>query len=102
LQELVLGALQVDSRESYEAWRTKAKTARDTTREQLQQWQQFIVHAVDERGDPISDYQIELYSIEDDTQLDVQLDPDIYKYDSSYRSYHVDVQDLVGMTVRHS
>ena len=36
--------------------------------------------------------------MEDDTQLDLQLDPDIYKYDSSYRSYHVDVRDLVGMT----
>jgi hypothetical protein len=67
-------------------------------REQLPQWQQFIVHAVDERGDPISDYQIELYSMEDDVRLDLQLDPDIYKYGSSYRSYHVDVGDLVGMT----
>ena len=84
MQELVLGAIQVDSRESYESWRTKAKAATDTTRGQLPQWQQIIVHAVDERGDPISDYQIELYSMEDDTQLDLQLDPDIYKYDSSY------------------
>jgi pimeloyl-ACP methyl ester carboxylesterase len=98
LQELVLGALKVDSRESYESWRKKAKSATDATREQLPQWQQFIIHAVDERGDPIPDYQIELYSMEDDTQLDLQLDPDIYKYDSSYRSYHVDVKDLVGMT----
>jgi hypothetical protein len=29
LQELVLGALQVDNRESYETWRTKAKAATD-------------------------------------------------------------------------
>ena len=34
--------------------------------------------------------------MEDDTQLDLK--PGIYKYDSSYRSNHVDVQDLVGMT----
>ncbi len=34
----------------------------------------------------------------DDTQLDLKLDPGIYKYDSSYRSNHVDVRDLVGMT----
>lgn len=34
--------------------------------------------------------------MEDDTQLDLK--PGIYKYDSSYRSNHVDVRDLVGMT----
>jgi hypothetical protein len=99
LQEMVIDALEVDTVEGYKTWYDRAKVLTDPTwAKQEKQWQQFIVHAVDERGDPITDYQIELYSAENDEQLDLQLDPDIYKYDGSFRSYHVDVKDLVHLT----
>lgn len=98
LQDLVKEALQVNTLDEYKTWHAKATEKTRTERERYDQWQQFIVHAVDERGDPISDYQIELYSMADDRQLDLQLDPDIYKYDSSFRAYHVDVRELVALT----
>lgn len=99
LQEMVVSALEVDTLDQYKSWFERARALTDRTRsKQEKQWQQFIVHAIDERGDPITDYQIELYSTENDEQLDLQLDPDIYKYDGSFRSYHVDVKDLVDMT----
>jgi pimeloyl-ACP methyl ester carboxylesterase len=104
LQDLVLKALRVErlsqqspGDDSYNSWFQTAKKVTDPARESIGQWQQFIVHAVDERGDPINDYQIELYSKATGDTLDLQLDPDIYKYDTSYRAYHVDVRDLVDM-----
>lgn len=97
LQELVSEALDVTTLDEYKTWHAKATEKTQDERERYEQWQQFIVHAIDERGDPISDYQIELYSMEDDTSLDLHLDPDIYKFDSSFRSYHVDVRDLISM-----
>ena len=95
LQDLVHRALSVDTLDRYNQWSRTANSMTRQTRDSLPQWQQFIVHAVDERGDPIPDYQIELYSTEDDEPLDLPLDPDIYKGDTSYRAFHIDVRDLV-------
>jgi pimeloyl-ACP methyl ester carboxylesterase len=95
LQDLVSQALEVTTLEQYDVWYKKARQVTDAVRASLPQWQQFIVHAVDERDDPIPDYQIELYSQDSDQQLDIQLDPDIYSHDHSFRSYHIDVSDLV-------
>lgn len=95
LQRLVVDALSVDTMDKYHAWYGKARQVTDATRTSIPQWQQFIVHAIDERGDAIPDFQIELYEKETNEQLDIQLDPDIYSHDKSFRSYHVDVSDLI-------
>jgi len=75
-----------------------------------EQYQQFIIHAVDERGDPITDYNLQLFrgdGVEAQiTQFDAEVD--VYSSDASYRCFHVDVADLVprqgrpspGLTVR--
>jgi len=100
LQDLVASALDVNSKAEYDAWFTRADQLTSATRAALPQWQQFIAHAVDERGDPIPDYQIEIYNLDTGEELDLQLDPDIYRNDTSFRSYHVDVKDLVSLEGR--
>jgi hypothetical protein len=88
-------ALNVSTVAQYQSWYKGARKATDTGRSGFKQWQQFIVHAIDERGDPIPDYQIELYGKDTNKQLNIQLDPDIYANDKSFRSYHIDVSKLV-------
>jgi hypothetical protein len=56
--------------------------------EQLRGWQQFVVRATDERGDPITDYMIEV--IKDD-QVFRPMYTDVHAYgpDQSYRCFHI-------------
>jgi hypothetical protein len=62
-----------------------------------QQFQQFIIHAVDERGDPITDYNLQLFRSDGtETQIE-EFDADVavYSGDASYRCFHVDAASLV-------
>ena len=69
-----------------------------------EQFQQFIIHAVDERGDPITDYNLQLFRGDGAeaqiTQFDAEVD--VYSSDASYRCFHVDVADLVSQQGRPS
>ena len=57
-------------------------------------YQQFIVHAVDERGDPITDYNLQLFS--DGAKIEeFDAEVDVYGGDASYRCFHVDVTRLL-------
>jgi hypothetical protein len=59
----------------------------------LEGWQQFVVHARDERGDGISDYLIEVLSPDEngEWQLFRQMYTDVHPYgaDQSYRCFHI-------------
>src|SRR5215471_516907 len=58
----------------------------------LEGWQQFVVHARDEHGDPISDYLIEiLMNIDGKWFPFEQMYTDVHAYgpDSSYRCFHI-------------
>jgi hypothetical protein len=58
----------------------------------LEGWQQFIVHARDEHGDPISDYLIEILMNTDGKWVPFeQMYTDVHAYgpDSSYRCFHI-------------
>jgi hypothetical protein len=63
----------------------------------MDEWQQFVVRAVDERGDPITDYHIELVSKSGKKTIPVdefELDVHAYGSDPSYRCFHVNLTDL--------
>jgi hypothetical protein len=61
--------------------------------EEMEGWQQFVVHAVDERGDGISDYMIDVLSLMPDVTWDKfeDMSTDVHAYgpDSSFRCFHV-------------
>jgi pimeloyl-ACP methyl ester carboxylesterase len=115
LEHLVVAAFEMtaadrDADAGYRAWLQKAD-AEGRFKKITEQYQQFIIHAVDERGDPITDYNLQLFRTdgggeEQITQFDAEVD--VYSGDASYRCFHVDVADLVpqpgraspGLTVR--
>jgi hypothetical protein len=61
--------------------------------ELMEGWQQFVVHAVDEHGDGVSDYMIEVLTQGPDGQWtefkDMYTDVHAYGPDSSFRCFHV-------------
>jgi pimeloyl-ACP methyl ester carboxylesterase len=65
----------------------------ESPEELMEGWQQFVVHAIDERGDGISDYMIEVLSQRPDGTWDDFKDmcTDVHAYgpDSSFRCFHV-------------
>jgi pimeloyl-ACP methyl ester carboxylesterase len=96
LRDLVLSALAVTDDAGFDAWRA---TAEDTTREArdgIDQYQQFVVRAVDERGDPITDYFIELFSRDQaaDRRVPFDLDVHAYRADPSLRCFHINLTKL--------
>ncbi|MGA8549118.1 MAG: hypothetical protein WB678_02670, partial [Stellaceae bacterium] len=66
------------------------------------------VHAVDERGDPITDYNLQLYRTDGPQLEEFDAEVDVYGADPSYRCFHVDVasllpqsgQSAMGLTLR--
>jgi hypothetical protein len=107
LVTLVQAALRVDSTAAFQAWLTQADAPRRMAA-MPQQYQQFIVHAVDERGDPVTDYNVQLFLNGDHlTAFDAEVD--VYSHDPSYRCFHVDIGALIrpaagqpapGLTIR--
>lgn len=70
----------------------------------MEGWQQFVVHARDERGDGIQDYMIEVLTRGEEGQwipfTDMYTDVHAYGADSSYRCFHVRLpQGLTAGTV---
>lgn len=98
LIDLVISALQVSSEATFETWRAHAGRATRAALADLGEWQQFIVRAVDERGDPIPDYNIRLFgkSGRDDASRLREFDVDVHVYggDASLRCFHVDLDKL--------
>ena len=96
---MVMQALAVDDLEAYRSW--AAEFAGDERRRDAlgreHEWQQLVVHAVDERQDPVADYFAMLGTVEDGrfTPLeDFALDVHPFTDDPSYRCFHVDLTKL--------
>ncbi len=92
LTGLVLQALGVESRAEFDAWQRAAHAATDATRAAMGEWQQFVVRMQDERGDPIRDFQVELFTrgdSDDRRVLDFDVDVHAYRADPSLRCFHV-------------
>jgi hypothetical protein len=99
LVQMVFGALEVSSFADYEKWQsTHSGSSTAALKERkAKRWQQFVVHAVDERGDGISDYFLEVGTIVDNRFRAVDgfdLDVHAYREDESYRCFHVDLDRL--------
>jgi pimeloyl-ACP methyl ester carboxylesterase len=94
LVDAVEAALEVNSRPAYEAWRVQFASERRTPTEH----QQFIVRVVDERGDPVSDYNLQLFSWDargtERTLGPFSDDAHTNGDDASLRCFHVDLEKL--------
>ena len=58
----------------------------------MEGWQQFVVHARDERGDPVTDYLVEVLRKDGDNWVqfqDMYTDVHAYASDPSFRCFHV-------------
>lgn len=99
LLQSVREALDVSSAEEYAAWRERhhATSAASMEATGAHRWQQFVTRLVDERGDGIPDYYIELYTRDAAGTFheieDFNLDFHAYREDSSYRCFHLDLDE---------
>jgi len=99
LAGLVDSALQVSSAPTFAQWIEDATKRSQKARAKMDEWQQFVVRALDERGDPIPDYNIQLFrrgsgAAGDNGIHQFDLDVHTYKGDSSLRCFHVKLADL--------
>lgn len=106
LVELVIDALTMtdpqtapggDPAAGYAAWLAKAGAGARFKRLDAQ-YQQFVIHAVDERGDPITDYNLQLYRTGDGPAARIEefdAEVEVYSGNASYRSFLVDVARLL-------
>jgi hypothetical protein len=66
----------------------------------MEGWQQFVVHARDERGDPVTDYLIDVLHKDDAANwvafADMYTDVHAYGADQSYRCFHVRLPDGIS------
>jgi hypothetical protein len=94
LVQLVVRALGVGSRAAYTAWSAEAEVAVREARAALTPWQQFIVRAVDERGDGIADWNLQWYLADGAALHPFTQDVHVYRGDASYRCFHVNLAKL--------
>lgn len=94
LVDRVAAALEVDSAASLRNWRRAGEAEQKRVRKGLPRWQQFVIRLVDERGDPVSDYNIELVSGKGQSQTDFEMQVHTYGSDPSLRCFHVDLDRL--------
>jgi len=96
LQDLVAEALAVETAEEFEAWNRAAEKRSKSAREKVARWQQFVIRVVDERGDPVPDWNAQLYGRPNARRSlrEFGLDVHVYKRDPSLRCFHVDLDEL--------
>lgn len=100
LVAMVQQALSVQSISEYESWSQthgwRPDLGADMTNGEL--WQQFVIRALDERGDPVPDWYLELCTIDDSGEYrrldEFDLDVHAFSSDTSYRCFHVDLGKL--------
>lgn len=91
---LVVDALRVGSRPAYAQWSAQAERAVRATRDALGMWQQFFVRAIDERGDGVRDWNLQLSLADGTTLRPFVQDVHVYGGDPSYRCFHVNLDRL--------
>jgi pimeloyl-ACP methyl ester carboxylesterase len=92
--ELVLAALDVNSAADFDAWQKRAARETADARKSLDEWQQFVVRCVDERGDPVPDYFLQLMTADGDRLEPFDADVHAYSADTSLRCFHVNLSRL--------
>ncbi len=97
LVDSVHAALQVNSLETFKAWQARAAIEDAKARADLDTYQQFVVRAVDERGDPIDDYNLKLVvkgANRESPLYAFAADVHAYSTDPSLRCFHVNLTKL--------
>ena len=100
LVQLVKTALEVETNDEYTKWVAAHSVHEDDRAVALgaHQWQQFVVRAVDERGDPIPDFYLEIGASDDSGVFaplpGLSLDAHTFTDDHSYRCFHVNLSEL--------
>lgn len=96
LADLVDDALQVSSAADFAEWIADATKKTQSARARVDEWQQFVVRVLDERGDPVPDYNIQLFKRPTGDTGIRQFDLDVHTYrgDPSLRCFHVRLEDL--------
>ena len=92
----VVSALNVNSADEYARWVDTATTA--SARVAPEPWQQFVVRAVDERGDPITDYNLQLFGKSKgliSRLKEFELDVHPYSADKSLRCFHIPLKRIL-------
>jgi hypothetical protein len=100
----IIKALNVTDEVSFDAWCKDASTFTDNARKELEQggkvFQQFVVHARDQRGDPITDFHLDIEGLSNgkpsESWGDDNLELHAYSTDKSFRCYHVCLSDLMA------
>lgn len=97
LIDMVTSALSVTSRDEWQAWHERpAVRAAAELRSTTGAWQQFVVRMVDERGDPVPDYNMQMFRRGTGKRQVEEFDLKVHTYrdDSSFRCFHVDLEAL--------
>lgn len=96
LVRLVLSALRVDSADDYTAWLQRALETTAATRNAMDEWQQFVIRVVDERGDPVPDWNLQLLGLDGAGReiVSFNLDVHVYARDKSLRCFHLNHTQL--------
>lgn len=91
---LVRDALDVDDAKSFAAWLKAADAPGRIANTTKGRWQQFIVRVFDERRDPVTDYNLQLFTDRKDAGTRIpEFDKtvEVYSKDSSFRCFLVDL-----------
>ena len=96
LVRMVTDGLEVSTPEEFDKWLATAERESDDARRRMDEWQQFVIRAVDERGDPIHDYNVQLFSRRGHDEDPIPFAADVHTYlaDSSMRCFHVNLTQL--------
>jgi pimeloyl-ACP methyl ester carboxylesterase len=95
LADLVARALTVDSPAGYREWCEAAAATTRVEGKKPDEWQQFVIRAIDERGDPITDYNVQIFTRtargreSEVTPFDMRVHT--YRGDASLRCFHVNL-----------
>jgi pimeloyl-ACP methyl ester carboxylesterase len=102
---LVTKALRVEDAAGYDAWKAEAQRATAGALDGVDEWQQFVVRAVDERGDAITDYHLQLttektkgWLFKGTKEFDAHVH--VYSGDASFRCFHVNLTDLYKREIK--
>jgi hypothetical protein len=94
LVDRVVTALQVETADGYQRWQADTAADVEGTYQALTPWQQFIVRAVDERGDPVPDWNLQLAVGNATHWRPFAQDVHVYRHDPSLRTFHVRLDSL--------
>lgn len=100
---LVLQALTVNNKDDFSKFHNTAVANAAVVQQAKQKlannrWQQFVVHATDSHGNPITDYSIEILAVAADRRetslADFEADVHPFAADKSFRCFHVQLDQL--------